>query len=349
MLEDIKNHRPLADMPTRDQSRTQANLVSSINVNYFTMSEHITIGTRGSDLAVAQSTLVADRIRETHPTYTVELVIIKTTGDKRQGTPEAALLDKKAWILELEQAITEGQIDIAIHSGKDVPLALAPGTTIHSVLQRENPFDSFVGKVQENGKRLLAEELQNDARIGTASLRRAASVRRWLPDSTTVEHRGNVPTRIRKLDESDSLDGIILAAAGLNRLAALVPGLEHHPLPVKHFVPAIAQGTLIAQFRENDSRTESVVRAVSDSATETSYQAERACAALLEADCTTAVGIYAEVAGTLTLHGRVLSLDGKRCVEKIVHGPLTSPAELGRSLGKAMLDLGAAEILHETD
>ena len=180
----------------------------------------IVIGTRGSDLALAQAKLVARHLETAHPHHSIEIKVIKTEGDRRQGTPLAAQSDKKDWIVDPERALLAGEIDMAVHSGKDVPGELEQGTVIRSILKRATPYDAFVGKIQPHGGRLPFAELSHGAIVGTASLRRKASIRSFRGDVVLRDHRGNVPTRIKKLDDSPDLSGIIVAAAGLERLAS---------------------------------------------------------------------------------------------------------------------------------
>jgi porphobilinogen deaminase len=162
------------------------------------------LGSRGSALALAQVELIQKAFHEKFPEDELELVIVKTTGDKKQGTPQASISDKREWIHELELGVVEGTIDLALHSGKDVPCEIHEATCLQPVLPRATATDLFIGK-NEKGRRIRFEELPNGARVGTASLRRTAQLLRLRPDLEVVELRGNVPTRLRKLDEGQRM------------------------------------------------------------------------------------------------------------------------------------------------
>ena len=186
-------------------------------------SREITVGTRSSLLALTQAHKFLVELQAISKTDYSELLhsktqLILTEGDLKQGTQDAGKLTKKAWIREIEDALVDGRIDVAIHSGKDIPADIHEDTKLLPILRREYPFDIFIGKIDENGNRKKFSSLDADALIGTASLRRRLFSQRINPNFKIVEHRGNVPTRLTKLDESESLSGIILAEASLKRL-----------------------------------------------------------------------------------------------------------------------------------
>lgn len=257
--------------------------------------EKIIIGTRSSRLALLQCYQAIADIQDVSKNTLDELIdaeykLIITTGDAKQGTPEAGQLNKNAWIDKIEEALLDGSIDVAVHSGKDVPKNIASGTKLIAIGKRNIPFDVFIGKKSQNG-RVRFSSLRN-ANIGTSSLRRQLFLKKHSESFNTQEHRGNVPTRIRKLDESDTLDGIILAAAGLRRLNVDV---DYEQLNQDIIVPSALQGTLVAQIREDDERLESILSRVADNDTTLSFIIERDISERLGADCDSCVGIYAYI------------------------------------------------------
>ena len=306
----------------------------------------IRIGTRGSQLAVTQTELVLGAIQETFPNAKVETVTIKTTGDKRQGTPEAGTLDKKAWVRELESAILDESIELAIHSGKDVPFNIEEGTELLPVLTRARPADCFIGRLKEDGSRLTFDEVPQNSKVGTASLRRRASLLRLRPDLEVVEHRGNVPTRIRKLDENPELAGIVLACAGIDRLKDVNVDLE--AFDMEDFLPALAQGTLVAQFKSTREDIAQVLKQISDPTCVALYQAERACAARLEVDCHSVLGVLAtKDEQEVSLHARVIAADGVEAIEARRSAKMGKQMELlGIQTAEELLSKGADRLLH---
>jgi hydroxymethylbilane synthase len=306
--------------------------------------ESIVIGTRGSALALAQSELVAQQLTTAHPHVSIEVKVIKTEGDRKQGTPLAAQSDKKDWIIDLERALLAGEIDMAVHSGKDVPGEIEAGTEIRSILRRATPYDAFVGKIQPNGKRLSFANLPHGAIVGTASLRRKASLRTYRGDIVLRDHRGNVPTRVKKLDESPDLSGIILAAAGLERL--VLPDLQYEVLPREVILPAMNQGALAAQVRAGDERVSKIISSLADVATAAEFIAERAVAEVLGGDCHSAISIFAEAQGDMiSVTCRIFEAEGVRSVSYADSGSISSAAELGTHVGREVLSRGGADIL----
>ena len=254
------------------------------------------VGTRCSRLALTQCYQAITDIQDISKIDYRELIdanfnLIMTTGDEKQGTPEAGQLNKSSWVDNIESALTGGQINVAIHSGKDVPKDIAPGTKLLAVGQRNRPNDVFIGRKVE-GRRLTFSDLPEDATIGTASLRRQLFLKRKHPNFKIKEHRGNIGTRIDKLDANPDLDGIILAAAGLRRMSV---ECDFEVLSHELMLPSASQGTLVAQIREDDSKTESIIRRVAHPETEISFAIERALSEELGADCKSCVGIYAFV------------------------------------------------------
>lgn len=276
------------------------------------------IGTRGSALALAQARWVAERIDGD-----AELVTITTAGDRG-----AALQDKSRWVSELERALLDGRVDLAVHSAKDVPAELAGGLELVAIPPREDPRDAICGAPS------LAA-LAPGARVGTSSLRRAAQLRALRPDVAVVELRGNVDTRLRKLSDGE-VDAIVLALAGLRRLgrADAAEGV------LDELVPAAGQGALALQARAGTG----VGERLRDPATTACVHAERDLTRVLGASCQTSVGAYAKRVdgGLVELHGWVGRADGSAWLED----RLTAPAgEVGALVGERMLAAGAAELM----
>jgi len=306
----------------------------------------IKIGTRGSKLALIQTNLVADALKAKGAE--VELIEISTVGDRKQGTVQASKSDKRDWIHDLEIAVLDGSIDLAVHSGKDVPAEIAEETILLPVLKRANPFDAFIGQLHsESGKRLKFSEVPQGATIGTASLRRQAQIKRVRPDLTLVEHRGNVPTRLQKLEDSEILSGIVLACAGLERLGYDELGYEEFDSEI--MLPAINQGTLCIQCRRDKKDLVGTLRSIGDSSGLAAFEAERGCVSKLEADCDSAVSIFATVQEDMVeLKARVLVPDGTQCIEVSEKGKASEAFKVGEVVGQKLIDSGANELLEES-
>lgn len=250
------------------------------------------IGTRGSELAKKQTMLVADALKKNNPIIEVEIIEITTTGDKKQQVLNAKVSDKKEWIYELEQALLRKDIDLAVHSAKDIPNDIENGTVIMPVLKRATPNDCFIGKLNpETGKRLEFKELPLDSVIATSSLRRKAALKHLRSDLQIVDIRGNVPTRIRKLDESVELSGIILASAGIERLGI---DIESQIFSIDEMIPAMNQGILAVQYLTN-SIFGNNVKDISDENLISVFNSERVCALEMNADCSSAIGIFSYI------------------------------------------------------
>lgn len=293
------------------------------------------IGTRGSELALAQSEGVAKRVRALG--HEVELVQIQTKGDRTEG-PIAESGGKAVWVREIEEALLDGAVDLAVHSAKDLPAELADGLTVGAYPEREDPRDVFVGAP---GRRFAS--LPPGARVGTGSTRRVALLRALRPEIEPVPMRGNVPTRLAKI-ESMQLDGVILAAAGLIRLG--LEDLVLDPLDPDRYLPAGGQGALAVEVRIDDEQVQEVVAALDVDGVSARVRAERAFLAEIGADCHAAVGVHATLHGVrIRLRGLVLSLDGQRRLEGSAEGDLRTPDTLGISLGRELLQRGAASLL----
>lgn len=265
------------------------------------------LGTRGSRLALVQAELVRGALARDASTA-CEIVVLKTTGDRIQDRPLADSGGKGLFTKELEEALLRGEIDLAVHSMKDVPTALPKGLSIAAILPREDPRDVFISPSART-----FEDLPAGAHVGTSSVRRTAQVRRARPDVETVLLRGNVDTRMRKLDEGQ-FDAIILALAGLSRL-----GLAERAtwiLDPREWLPALAQGAIGVEIREDDAAAREAVSKLDDPVSATALACERAFQSALDGSCRTPIGGLAAVSGsTLLFRGEVLAPDGSDAVE----------------------------------
>ena len=256
------------------------------------------IATRSSLLAMTQSKFVAAQLQALAGTTNLEIefIEIKTGGDKKQGTVHAGFGDKKDWVYELEVALLTNVADVAIHSAKDVPGNIEPGLSLMPVTNRESPYDLFIGKkVVRDGvatRKRLADLDPNSATIGTASLRRKASIKNRYPNMTVVDHRGNIPTRVQRLDESETLDGIILAASGVKRIN-LLESSEYDVIEPSVMLPAMNQGILCAQYRSGDEAIVGLLQRLSSPELMACFFAEREVARMLGGDCRSAISILA--------------------------------------------------------
>jgi hydroxymethylbilane synthase len=299
----------------------------------------LTIATRKSQLALWQAEHVAALLREAHPGVVIELVPLLTQGDRIQDRTLAAIGGKGLFIKELEVAIEDLRADIAVHSMKDVPADLPDGLTIGAVLKRADPRDALV---TTSGIARL-EDLPQGAVVGTSSLRRQAQLRALRPDLRIESLRGNVDTRIRKL-ESGGMDAIVLACAGLIRL-----GLESRisaRLDPQVCLPAVTQGVIGIECRRSDTRTAGLLHALEDQATRKVMDAERAFAARLGGSCQSPIAAYAELdADRITLRGLVAEPDGSRLLRDSETGAGANPGAIGRRLAERMLAAGAGPLL----
>ncbi len=304
------------------------------------MTARLRIATRKSQLALWQAEHVAALLRSAHPHLQIELVPLLTQGDRIQDRSLAAIGGKGLFIKELEVALENLRADIAVHSMKDVPAELPHGLIIGAVLKRADPLDALV---TTSGIARL-EDLPHGAVVGTSSLRRQAQLRALRPDLHIESMRGNVDTRLRKLDAGKRMDAIVLACAGLIRL-----GLESRitaRLDPKVCLPAVTQGVIGIECRQNDSRTVEFLRPLEDPATRKVMDAERAFAARLGGSCQSPIAAYAELdANRITLRGLVAEPDGSRLLHDSLSGSAENPAALGRQLAERILAAGAGPLL----
>jgi hydroxymethylbilane synthase len=305
------------------------------------LTKTIRIGTRGSQLALTQTNWVMARLKELRPDTPVTIEIVKTTGDRIQDRPIEDLGVEGAFTKELELALQESRVDAVVHSLKDLPTQLAAGTVVAAVPEREDPRDAFVGRTVP-----LLADLPRAALVGTSSLRRLAQVLAWRPDVRAEAIRGNVDTRLRKLRESEKMDGIILAAAGLRRL-----GLAHvitDYFELDRWLPAPGQGALGIAARAGDAETLEALGALDHWPTRQAVTAERRMLARLQGGCSIPVGAWARIENReLVLEGLVASLDGLQVLREKIRGDAGQPESLGEELGDILLAQGGIEILSQ--
>lgn len=297
------------------------------------------LGTRGSALALWQANWTKSQIEKRWPGLVVDLVPIKTTGDKILDVPLAKIGGKGLFTKELDEALLDGRIDLAVHSLKDVPFQLPDGIDFAAIPDREDPRDAFVS----NGAKL--QDLSGGARIGTSSLRRQVQLRHRFPNLNLVTLRGNVDTRLRKLTEGE-FDGIILAAAGLKRL-----GHEKRITQILDddiMLSAVGQGALGIVCRSNDDATRRTLAVLDHQQTRLAVSAERGLLRALGGSCQVPVAGKATIQGThLVIRGLIASLDGTRVIAEEMRGPVDDAVKLGLDLGQKLLSMGAGEILAE--
>jgi len=296
----------------------------------------IRIGTRASALALAQASSIAAGLRAQG--HEVELVPMRTEGDRLATARLAAIGGKGLFVREIDDALLAGSIDVAVHSLKDLPAEVPPGLVLAAFPPREDPRDVLVSR-RPGGLAAMPP----GAIIGTSSPRRRALVLAARPDLTVEPLRGNVDTRLRKL-ESGACDATVLAAAGLNRLGVAPPHTE--PLPADVFVPAVGQGVLGLEAREADARVRAALGALDDRTTHACALAERAFLARLGASCVTPVAAHATLeGGTLTMRALVMSEDGKQLLRETGTAASDDAVTLGRRLADGLLSQGAASMV----
>lgn len=296
------------------------------------------VGTRGSALALWQTRHVAQLLKELCPAQveTIEERVISTVGDRRLDQALHSFGGKGAFTEELEAALRNGEIDFAVHSLKDMPTKMAPDLVIGAIPKRAACEDAWVAK-DDTG--LMA--LQQGARVGTSSLRRTAQLRHLRPDLEIVPIRGNVQTRLRKMEEG--LSGVILASAGLDRLGLSDQVTQR--LPLEHWLPAAGQGALAIQCRADDTELLALLANIHDEKTAQAVGAERSFLGTLEGGCQVPVGAYAtHQDGVLYLDALLASLDGTKLVRRQIQGAPTAYMELGKELARIVLDNGGQSI-----
>jgi len=304
------------------------------------MRKEIKIGTRASLLAVTQSTWVKEQIEKHHPGTTVELIKITTKGDKILDVPLAKVGGKGLFVKELEDALLDGRTDLAVHSMKDVPTDLPDGLHLGIVTERENPRDAFISNKYSD-----VLDLPQGATVGTSSLRRKSQLASLRPDLIIEDLRGNLDTRLRKLDEGQ-YDAIILAAAGLNRLG-MADRITSLFSPVQ-MLPAIGQGALGIELRKDDVELLEGISFLDHAITATAVAAERSFLLRLEGGCQVPIGAFATAdEKSVTLTGLIASVDGREILKDQATGPAEKAAEIGTELAEKLLEMGGRRILDE--
>jgi len=306
------------------------------------------IGTRGSELARFQANAVAALLHETSGAST-EIVIIKTSGDRLAEATLSEIGGKRLFVKEIEDALLDNHIDLAVHSSKDMPVVLSEGLHIAAVLPREDARDAVVlsaakgAAVTDGSIAGLARVLGRAPRIGTSSVRRSAQLRRLWPAARFLPVRGNLDTRLRKLDEGQ-YDALVLAAAGLLRLGR--GDRISSALPFDACVPAPGQGIIAIETRVGDDAATAAAARISDPRAATALAAERAVIVRLGGGCQMPIGAYAEVHGDqMQMTAVVVSLDGARAAHTSAEGPASDPGDLGRQVAERLRLAGAEDIL----
>ena len=298
------------------------------------------IATRKSPLALWQAEFVKSKLETIYPDLKVELVKMTTQGDQILNSPLSKIGGKSLFIKELEVGIMEGRADIAVHSMKDIPYELPQGFEIGAILERESPFDAFVSNDFNS-----IQDLPVGARLGSCSLRRIVQVKALRPDLEILDLRGNVNTRLKKLDDGE-YDAIILACSGLARL-----GFDNRikqDLSPDDSLPAVGQGALGIEIEANDHEISSLIKPLIHKKTQIEVSAERALNATLQGGCSVAIGGFATSEDSkLTLSGMVGNVDSGEIIRVQETGETSKPIDLGIRAAKKLLSLGARELLNE--
>ena len=303
----------------------------------------IVIGSRGSQLALWQSEWVQSALQKRFPHLTIEIQFIKTTGDKVLDSPLSKIGDKGLFTKEIEHALLENRIDLAVHSLKDLPTVVPDGLTIGAVTQREDVRDVFISHPRKHYK--YVSDLPQGATIATGSLRRKCQLLNWRPDVKIVDLRGNLNTRLAKLDASD-WDGIILARAGVIRLCYEERIAE--VISLEKVLPAVGQGALAIEICEGDTHIADIVGTLTSKATMLATSGERALLRRLEGGCQIPIGAYGRIEkNVFRLDAMIGSLDGKKILRGKIHGEPEQSEALGVELAETLLESGGKEILDQ--
>ena len=303
-------------------------------------SHKIIIGSRGSQLALWQANWVKSQLENLHGNADISIRVITTSGDKIKDVPLSKIGGKGLFVKEIEEALLAKEIDLAVHSMKDVPIEIPSQLEISIITKRENPLDAQISK---NGKKLA--DLPQGATIGTSSLRRSSQLLNYRNDFKIHPLRGNVDTRLKKVEEG-KYDAILLASAGLNRLGwsnRITEEISHEII-----IPAMGQGALGIETRLGDSKTYNFISSLNHEQTNYEVSAERALVGKLDGGCQVPIGAYAKTEDNLiTLKGLVSSLDGKIIHKSEIVGPIDDAINIGQDLGEELLKMGANEILEK--
>jgi len=300
----------------------------------------IRIGTRASQLALAQARWISEQVSTRYSEIKVDLVPITTKGDRVLDRPLSTIGGKGLFVKEIEEALQRKEIDVAVHSLKDVPVELPDDLCIGVITEREDPYDVIISK-----KNISLENLPQGSRIGTSSLGRSAQLLHYRPDLKVVPLRGNLDTRIRKLHSLD-IQAIVVAAAGLRRIGFDMAVTQS--LPLHLMLPAIGQGALGLELRRDDHRIRDMVSFLDHSPTRVAVEAERSFLKELKAGCQLPVAGLAKITrGSLSLDGLVASIDGSALFRDVMNGLPLKATEIGVALAHRLLDAGAHEILDD--
>jgi hydroxymethylbilane synthase len=307
----------------------------------------LSLGTRGSELALYQANAVAALLHE-RAGVACDIRVIKTSGDRLAEAPLSQIGGKRLFVKEIEDALLAGEVDIAVHSSKDMPAVLPDGLEVGAVLAREDPSDALVlpaSRPTVSDFEDAVRELGREPRIGTSSVRRSAQLVRLFPGARFLPVRGNLGTRLRKLDTGD-FDALVLASAGLRRLGK--SSRISAAVPVESSVPAPGQGIIAVEIRSGDRQVLPTVARIDDPEASAALQAERAVVTRLGGGCQMPIGAYAAVSnGTLTLTGIVVSRDGSRAARASASGSVENARAIGLEVAEHLLRDGAGEILSE--
>jgi hydroxymethylbilane synthase len=302
----------------------------------------ITIASRGSQLALWQTERARSLLTAAHPELDVAVEIIRTTGDRILDVPLARIGDRGLFTKELDEALLDGRADLAVHSLKDVPTSLPQGLILAAISDREDPRDVLIGP---SGRATSLGSLPGGARVGTSSLRRRSQLRALRPDLEVVDLRGNLNTRLSKLDAGE-YEAIILAAAGVVRLGWSERVSQY--LPVEDWLPAVGQGALAVVGRTDDASIVDLIRTIHHPATAANVTAERGFLRALEGGCQVPIGALAtSTDGVLTLQGMVADMDGLTILREVAHGPVEDAPGIGARLAERLIALGADVILRQ--
>lgn len=301
----------------------------------------VVIGSRGSELALWQSNWLKNSLQERFPQLRVEILVIRTKGDKILDSSLSQIGAKGVFTREIDDAMLEGTIDISVHSLKDLPTETPEGLTVGAIMEREDVHDVFISHPQRAHKSL--DELPRGAKIATGSLRRKCQLLHHRPDLEIIDIRGNVPTRLQKLAGS-SWDGVILAKAGLVRLN--MTDWITETIPTDVILPAVGQGAIAVEVRASDQGVTSLVATVNHEATAIATQAERILLESLEGGCQVPIGAYARLSnGVFVMDALIGSLDGKKVIRSTIHGDSWQAETLAKTLARTLLKSGGDRIL----
>ncbi|MCO6560873.1 MAG: hydroxymethylbilane synthase [Gilliamella sp.] len=301
---------------------------------------NIRIATRKSPLALWQANFVKQQILANHPNLTVELIPMVTKGDVLLDSPLSKIGGKGLFVKQLEQAILNNEADIAVHSIKDIPAEFPEGLTLATICKRDDVRDSFISNKYSN-----IDELPNGAIIGTSSLRRQCQLRAKYPHLQIKDLRGNVGTRLAKLDNKQ-YDAIILASAGLKRLA-LQDRIKQY-IDTNLILPAVGQGAIGIETRADDKKILEILSVLDDKHSRVCIEAERAMNKALQGGCQVPIACYSQLNNNiLSLQGLVGRIDGSKIIKVALEGSITEAEKLGQELAKRLLDQGAKTILKE--